>query len=421
MGVRMPRIVATAPEVEHKPYRPWIAVQVIIVAVLLGGLLGTTYAGLGNRSSLASYEYALWRWQAENIPSVLLRLAGIDPPMDGLSDTEVLQRYFAYTTQMRNEANKLEPDRERLSDLRIARDHYERRTERVLMEYIDDAIGQAGLRETLPFFRDVSFTWPPVEIRLAEPPHVLVRSPRDDIVRLGDRLLRTNLTLDDIDHVETKVDGDDLASMVIPLGGLATYPAIVTSNRNYWGILETAAHEWIHHYLAFYPLGQTWGSSHEANVLNETVANVGGRGIASIVHQRNPVSFADGRDGSWTARPERTVEFNETMRELRLEVDDLLEEGRVQEAERLMEETRLFLAEHGIVIRRLNQAYFAFFGTYADLPASSDPIGPKVEQLWELAGHDLALFMELVRDITNVDELRETLDWMERLQVASGG
>ena len=40
--------------------------------------------------------------------------------------------------------------------------------------------------------------------------------------------------------------------------------------------------------------------------------------------------------------------------------------------------------DNGIHIRKINQAYFAFYGTYADGPASSNPVGPKIERVWEL-------------------------------------
>ena len=46
-----------------------------------------------------------------------------------------------------------------------------------------------------------------------------------------------------------------------------------------------------------------------------------------------------------------------------------------------MEQKREFLAANGYYIRKLNQAYFAFYGSYADTAASVDPIGPKFEQL----------------------------------------
>ncbi len=35
----------------------------------------------------------------------------------------------------------------------------------------------------------------------------------------------------------------------MPSGGVATYPAIVTDQGGYAATLETAAHEWVHHYL----------------------------------------------------------------------------------------------------------------------------------------------------------------------------
>jgi hypothetical protein len=108
------------------------------------------------------------------------------------------------------------------------------------------------------------------------------------------------------------------------------------------------------------------------------------------------------------------VDFNAEMRKLRLEVDALLAEGKVDEAEALMEETRLYLAENGVVIRKLNQAYFAFYGTYADSSASSDPIGPKLERVWELTG-DVGTFLKTMRDVEDEAELDEVLGKLERL------
>ncbi|MFC1916656.1 hypothetical protein ACFLX1_00775 [Chloroflexota bacterium] len=40
-----------------------------------------------------------------------------------------------------------------------------------------------------------------------------------------------------------------------------------------------------------------------------------------------------------------------------------------------MEQKRQYLAEMSYHIRKLNQAYFAFHGTYADKPAFISPIG----------------------------------------------
>ncbi len=46
-----------------------------------------------------------------------------------------------------------------------------------------------------------------------------------------------------------------------------------------------------------------------------------------------------------------------------------------------MEIERLKLVEKGYNLRKLNQAYFAFHGSYALSPASIDPIGPQLRQL----------------------------------------
>ena len=68
----------------------------------------------------------------------------------------------------------------------------------------------------------------------------------------------------------------------------------------------------------------------------------------------------------------------------RVHVDELLAAGKVTEAETFMEQRRLFFWENGYAIRKLNQAYFAFYGAYADVPggaAGEDPVGPAVRAL----------------------------------------
>jgi len=201
----------------------------------------------------------------------------------------------------------------------------------------------------------------------------------------------------------------------VSLGGLAAYPAIVTADRSYDGILETSAHEWVHHYLAFYPLGQEWGRGGDAHVLNETTANIAGRELAALARAANPVELTAEESGYAPPRAQAqavTVDFNAEMRALRLEVDALLADGKVAEAEARMEEKRLELERGGIFIRKLNQAYFAFYGTYADSPQSSDPIGPKIERVWELT-KDVGVFLRIMREVENVPDLDRALAALE--------
>ena len=46
-----------------------------------------------------------------------------------------------------------------------------------------------------------------------------------------------------------------------------------------------------------------------------------------------------------------------------------------------MKESRDSLAAKGYNIRKLNQAWFAFYGTYSDSPGSINPIGAELKDL----------------------------------------
>ena len=74
------------------------------------------------------------------------------------------------------------------------------------------------------------------------------------------------------------------------------------------------------------------------------------------------------------------------MRKTRLEADRLLAEGKIDEAEKYMESQRRILVENGYAIRKLNQAYFAFHGSYAVGAAATDPIGGKLRLLRKQVG-----------------------------------
>lgn len=401
-----------APEVTPQPWRPHAWILTLSAAAILGLLLGIAWTTFGNRGPLASYEYHLWRWQADTFLDSAFALVGIGPDPDETAGYEALEAYFGLTSQILAASQQNPPDLALIDALGNERATYENDVERLIERYISEAITDAGLRERLPLFDGIAITWPPVAFELTEPPRLLVRSPRDQIRRAGDTLLKPDLSLRDIEKIETETDDDDTVSVVISIGGLAAYPAIVRDDRRYTSILDTASHEWVHHYLAFYPLGQTWGSGGDAETLNETTANIAGREIANLVHARHPVELPVGADGSSPPGPAVTVDFGAEMRKLRLEVDALLAEGKVAEAEQTMNERRDYLAEHGINIRKINQAYFAFNGTYADTPASSSPIGPEAERVWELT-QDVGVFLRLMREVESRADLEALIARLE--------
>ena len=95
------------------------------------------------------------------------------------------------------------------------------------------------------------------------------------------------------------------------------------------------------------------------------------------------------------------------MHETRVNVDEMLAAGQVEEAEDYMEARRQFFWENGYHIRKLNQAYFAFHGAYADAPggaAGDDPVGEAVRVLWQRVGSP-AGFLQLMARMNSYQDL----------------
>ena len=125
--------------------------------------------------------------------------------------------------------------------------------------------------------------------------------------------------------------------------------------------------------------------------LYETVADLAGREIGDRVMALLEES-ADSIPQTCTGFHQEEIShehkdslfsFNQEMHETRLTVDKLLAENKIEEAEQYMDERRLFFNQNGFNIRKINQAYFAFLGTYAENPASVSPIGPQVKTFRE--------------------------------------
>jgi len=398
-------------DVGFQRWTPHLWALTLISAAIIGilsGSVATTFVFSG-----PSYEYHLWRWEANTIIGNLFDRLGIGPDPNDTVGEDALRHYFGLTSRIRAALDTDNPDADLVDALTGERAAYANDVERLIERYIDEAVASRGLQRQLPLFNGVALTWPPVDFNLTSPPQLLVRSPRDRIERKGDTLLKAGLTLHQIEDIEDEADSASTVSIVVAIGGLAAYPAIVRDDRSYDSLLDTASHEWVHHYLAFYPLGEQWGEGGDAEALNETTANIAGREIANLIRAAHPVQLPQGADGTAPPGPEPTVDYSVEMRRLRLEVDALLAEGKVDEAERTMEDRRRYLAEHGIPIRKLNQAYFAFYGTYADTPASSNPIGPKIERVWELT-RDVGPFLTLMRDVRTAGDLDTMLTKLER-------
>jgi hypothetical protein len=175
-----------------------------------------------------------------------------------------------------------------------------------------------------------------------------------------------------------------------------------------------AIEEWLHQYLAFRPLGFLYAldligvsQNYEIVTMNETLASMVSDEIGLILYQKYYSQYK--REDDRTEANSPVFDFNEEMREIRKAVDEYLAQGEVEEAEEFMEQKRRFLASKGYHIRKLNQAYFAFYGAYADNPTSVSPIGAELKILRGQSA-SLSDFLDTVAVMTSRNNLIESIE-----------
>ena len=404
----------------------------LLPLVLVFGAASDTFTLNPAQRVAMPYRYSITGWEVRNFPDKWLHKLGTMLPGREKSDSERrddLYRYFDLQRELlttRDALNRamsdpsvggvtsLQQEVDRISDERSAlRDGVE--------ETIESALSTAIRESRLSGWE--RFVFPPVDIRLAGPPVVLLTSPRDRIERQHEVLMEPEISLVVREGLEDRLMAEhDVAAISFQVGGLAAYPASVLDIIPVDDTFRASAHEWMHHYMAFRPLGQKMFTSAEMVTLNETLADIVGREIGDRARELllegealppsprdaplpAPESGLHGRDEHFG--------FNEEMRETRLRVDELLADGKVDEAESYMEERRLFFVENGYPIRRLNQAYFAFHGTYAENAASSSPIAGQLHRFRELSP-DLQTFVLRMADISSYPQFLERLEDLER-------
>ena len=302
----------------------------------------------------------------------------------------------------------------RLDEIESRRNSMRDDVEEIIEGQVSAILSDEGLSWKLPFGNSDGYLFPPVDFRVDDSPRILALSPRDEIQLLQTRLLDPDLTLEDIEDIEGGVEGEgDLSAIVEGVGAVATYPSVVNQSSSIQQVLRTVAHEWVHQYMIFFPLGQNFWDDNNMTTLNESIADTVGDFIGDKVYEsyyRKEVETPT-QDTS-TSPPvtnENTFDFRAEMRKTRVMTDDLLAEGKIEEAERFMEERRQFMAENGFFFRRLNQAFFAFNGTYADNPASVSPIGGQVRQVRD-ANPSLKDFMEKVAEVSSFNEFLDLFE-----------
>ncbi|HXF70571.1 MAG TPA: hypothetical protein VNK89_12285 [Thermoflexus sp.] len=281
--------------------------------------------------------------------------------------------------------------------------------EAVLSEQLSVLLAQEGLSI-------LGYPIPPVNIRLTAMPNLLAISPRERIALTATFPMQADLTADEMDRLERSVDGTlQVSSLVVPLGGLAFYPAMIMETSSLQALTEIVAHEWTHHWLFLWPLGWFYDRP-EARAINETAADLVGKALgrawlARFYPDALPPPAADSSPPPSQPEERPTFQFGRELAKTRTVVEQLLARGEIRRAELYMEARRRVFLEHGYVIRKLNQAYFAFYGAYAAEEGAAgveDPIGPRVRRLWEQSP-SVRAFLFRIALITDLAGLRQAL------------
>ena len=142
--------------------------------------------------------------------------------------------------------------------------------------------------------------------------------------------------------------------------------------------------------------------------LNETVATIAGEELGDMVFTALTGEEALQTPPSSPPDP-AAFDFRAEMQQTRIRAEELLAQGKIEKAEAYMEERRQLFVANGFLIRKINQAFFAFHGTYATSAASISPIGDQVRELRERS----ASLGDFLRTAAQFGTYREFLDYLE--------
>jgi len=367
------------------------------------------------------YLFSIVWWESRAIPyEVNQWLFGRQEKID--DEIDVVTEYFSATQRIKtlkseieaanagyqeSDTASLEAELNSLQERKMA---LVGTVERIIEKQIRDTLTQQGIFNPIIESR-VSF--PPMNFRLEKPPHLLVISPRERIESMREITLEPDLIPEEIEDIEARVAELGVSSLVVRVGGFATYPSLVANDASLRFTIDTTTEEWLHQYLALKPLGFLYlldltglSRNYEIATMNETLASMVSKEIGSIVYEKYYSDYED--SASQDQAPESELDFNQEMREIRKTVDIYLARGEIKQAEEFMEQKRQYLASMGYYIRKLNQAYFAFYDTYADRPTSISPIGLELKQL-RTRSVSLRDFLNTVAGMTSRQDLKDSV------------
>ena len=374
--------------------------KVYLIIIISISLALVSFSDNINRSEIdiavGKESFSIFWWEVKHLPSKWAHLLWENFPGNRPTHEErieILEKYLETVNKLTQEETRLKVLKstvtshdqavkkqlvENLIDeityLKQLRESYRGRAE----ETVEATISLVANQQNLGLFKGLLF--PPTDFHFDKPPHILIISPRSKIELKQSKLISPTVTDIVKSEIESGVEKDGTNSALVDsLAGLGTYPAFVTDRDGLDNLMITAAHEWLHNYWFFKPLGRNMWNSSQMYTLNETAADIAGTEIGQQAFEL--IVGDSSRDAPYNRQDLKSHPHLRTiLKETRNKVDILLENGLIDQAEKYMREQRWRLKLGGYNIRKLNQAYYAFRGKYADGPASISPIGEELKE-----------------------------------------
>ncbi len=401
--------------------RPIFKLILFVILLFWGGLIPSNPSKSETINYIISHEkHSLLLWELKYLPQkILYSISGFIFPFENKNvpkkdPIEIINNYIKVNDQVRKhnreyeyaviKGNDYKTNIEKEKKIQEYINELEKtqlKTENALEEIISSAIHELDIS----IFPNMIF--PPVLISIEPPPSLLILSPRDEIKLEKTILLKSDNSIPQRYKIENTIESlENKSALISDIGGLSTFPATVKV-RSLESTLSTTAHEWFHNYMIFKPLGRSYFSNDKLRTINETAANIFGDEIAKYIldiekndHLENPKSSEPCKKPDFC--------FGLEMNETRTTVEEYLDQGDLSKAEKYMEDRQKLFLDKGYIIRKLNQAYFAFHGIYADSPSSKSTV---FEELTNIRNQSksLADFIKKIENLSNENDYQQLI------------
>ncbi|MFN2145333.1 MAG: hypothetical protein ACK2T7_08255, partial [Anaerolineales bacterium] len=179
--------------------------------------------------------------------------------------------------QISDPENAAAPIREKLAPLYARRDEIAPLSESIIQQMVSTTAARLG-------FTAGGQPVPPVMYHNTPLPWALIVSPRDEIRQEANISLETRLTVEDHIQIEDQISADlGYSTLVVPIGGVGTYPTMVAETTSLNWLMEVISHEWMHNYLSLRPLGVRYDLTPELRTINETTASIFGTELGAEI------------------------------------------------------------------------------------------------------------------------------------------